>query len=58
MTVIEMQDNIIRRFGFENNNTIEFFYLCELYTKPKDTPTLNKIYKAIISRVQKQESEE
>lgn len=56
MTMKEMQDSIIRKYGFEHDYTVEFFYLCELYTEPKDIPTLNKIYNVIINR--KEESEE
>lgn len=30
MNMIEMQNTIIRIFGFEHINTIDFFRLCEL----------------------------
>lgn len=29
MTIIEMQNEIIQSFGFENKRTIEFFVACE-----------------------------
>lgn len=32
MSIREMQDKVVRKFGFEDKNTIEFFIACENFS--------------------------
>lgn len=47
MTKQEMQNTIIRTWGFENIRTIRFFEICENYPKKTDKQ-LEKIFKFLM----------
>lgn len=44
----EMQNNIINKYGFEHNKTIEFYKVCEMLT---DTKKNNKVIEYLYRKV-------